>query len=238
VPRRFRNRAEAGWLLAGVVKARFRRSEAVVMALPRGGVPVGFEVAGVLSAPLDLLVARKLGVPGQTELAMGAIASGGIRVLSAELIAQLRISADLIDEVTLREQHELARQEALYRERRPAISLAGRAVLLSDDGLATGATMLAAARSVRRQGAGSVIVAVPVGAAETCKRLREEVDEVICLATPHPFGTVGAWYEDFSQTSDEEVCKLLDAARGRTGGGIGATAIRTHQKITGTHPTE
>ncbi len=226
----FRNRAEAGRILAELVEGRVLERDTVVLALPRGGVAVGFQISLRLCAPLDVVVVRKLGVPGQEELAMGAIASGGVRVLNDDLIARLRIRAPAIEEVTERERQELARREAVYREGRPAIAIEGRSVVLTDDGLATGSTMLAAARWVRSRRAGQLTIAVPVGARQTCQELESEADEVICAAAPEHFGAVGAWYEDFSQSSDQEVCDLLAEAARRLDGGREATAIQTHQK--------
>jgi putative phosphoribosyl transferase len=184
----------------------------VVLALPRGGVPVGFEVARALDADLDVFVVRKLGVPGEEELAFGAIASGGVRVLNPEVIGYLRLSTEIIDEVTAREQHLLEAREQLYREGRPAVTVSGRSVILVDDGLATGASMLAASRAMQPLGARRVTIAVPLGARETCNELRKEVDQVVCAATPRPFTAVGAWYEDFTQVTDEEVRTLLKEA--------------------------
>ncbi len=226
----FRNRAEAGRILAELVEQRRPERDTVVLALPRGGVAVGFQISLSLCAPLDVVVVRKLGVPGHEELAMGAIASGGVRVLNEELIAQFRIPARVIEEVTERERQELARRESVYREGRPAIAIERRRVVLTDDGLATGATMLAAARWVRSRRAGQLTIAVPVGARQTCQELESEADEVICAATPEHFAAVGAWYEDFSQSSDQEVCDLLAEAARRQRGGRDGTAIRTHQK--------
>ena len=206
----FRDRTEAGQILGQRVKSRIRDRHPVVLALPRGGVPVGFEVAQTLNADLDIFLVRKLGVPGREELAMGAIASGGKRVLNDALIQQLRLPPRVIETVATREQHELARREALYREGRPPIPLRGRTVILVDDGLATGASMLAAARGLREQKPRRIIVAVPVAAEDACDEFRAHVDEVICASTPEPFYAVGVWYEDFSQTTDAEVRELLE----------------------------
>ncbi len=208
----FQNRREAGRALAGKLAGYAHRDDVLVLALPRGGVPVGYEVARALRAPLEVFVVRKLGVPGQEELAMGAIASGGVRVLNEEIVRPLRISERMIDQVAARELKELERREALYREGRPAAAVKGRVAILIDDGLATGATMRAAAAALRQQRPARLVVAVPVAAAETCQEFRHEVDEVVCAATPEPFRAVGLWYEDFSQTSDEEVRELLAAA--------------------------
>ncbi len=187
----------------------------MVLALPRGGVPVGYEIARVLHFPLDVFLARKLGMPGDEELAIGAIATGGVRVLNQDLIDYLRVPQELVEEVTTREQRELQRRERLYREERRAIPVRGRTVVLVDDGLATGASMLAASRALRPQGAARIIVAVPVAARQTCDDFRKEVDAVVCAATPHPFGAVGIWYEDFGQVSDDEVRKYLEMAAQR-----------------------
>lgn len=181
----------------------------MVLALPRGGVPVGFEIARALGLELDVILVRKLGMPGDEELALGALASGGARVLNQDLIDYLRVPSSLLDEITEREQCELERREKLYREDRPPVSVNGRTVVLVDDGLATGASMLAASRSLRPQGAAHIIVAVPVAARQTCDDFRKEVDAVICAATPHPFGAVGIWYEDFTQITDDDVRKYL-----------------------------
>ena len=208
----FRDRTEAGRRLAAALARYAGRSDVLVLALPRGGVPVGYEVAAALGAPLDVFVVRKLGVPGQPELAMGAIATGGVRVLNAEVVAALDIPAGVIDAVTERERVELQRRERAYRGSRPALSVEGRIVILVDDGLATGATMRAAAAAVKAQRPARVVVAVPTAARETCDELRDEVDEVVCLETPPFFGAVGMWYEDFRETSDQEVRDLLSKA--------------------------
>lgn len=205
----FRNRSEAGRLLAGHLKVYADRADVVVLALPRGGVPVAFEVAESLRAPLDVFVVRKLGVPGQEELAMGAIATGGVRVTNEEVLRHLGIPAEALEAAAAREASELERREREYRGGRPAPDLRGRTVILVDDGLATGSTMRAAARALRQLGPGRVVVAVPVGASQTCEEFRAEVDEVVCAMTPEPFGGVGQWYDDFTQTSDEVVHELL-----------------------------
>ena len=206
---RFRDRAEAGIALAARLGEYAGRPDVLVLALPRGGVAVGFEVARALRLPLDVLVVRKLGVPGHSELAMGAIASGGARVVSDDVIRALGIPGTAIDAVIERELHELARRERAYRGERPAPDVRGRTVLVVDDGLATGSTMRAAIASLRQQGAARIVVAAPVGAAETCAELEDDADEVVCLHAPADFWAVGAWYEDFSQTSDDEVSELL-----------------------------
>ena len=205
----FRDRAEGGRQLASLLNAYAGRGDVVVLALPRGGVPVGFEVARELKAPLDVFVVRKLGVPAHPELAMGAIASGGVRVLSEDLIRELAIPRALVEQVSALEQLELERRERAYRGDRVMPSLQHRTVILVDDGLATGATMEAAVRAARTHEPARIVVAVPVGAEETCARLRETADEVVCAATPEPFRAVGLWYDRFDQTTDEEVMALL-----------------------------
>jgi predicted phosphoribosyltransferase len=206
----FRDRRQAGLALARALVA-LGLHDPVVLALPRGGVPVGFEIAQRLGAPLDVLVVRKLGVPGHEELAMGAIATGGVRVLNSDVILGLRIPAEMIEAVAEREQRELERRERSFRGDRPAIPVAGRTAIVVDDGLATGATMRAAALSLRERGPREIIAAVPVGAASSCELLAEVVDRVVCLAQPEPFYGVGLWYRHFDQTSDEEVRELLAA---------------------------
>lgn len=209
----FRNRAEAGLALADRLRQYADRDDVVVLGLPRGGVPVAFEVARSLHAPLDVFVVRKLGVPGHSELAMGAIASGGVRALNQDVITWYRLSTETVDDAARVEQIELERREHAYRNGRTPLPIDGRVVLLVDDGLATGSTMRAAVLAVRRLGPSRVVVAVPVGASETCRDLATVADEVTCLETPEPFEAVGLWYEDFSQTSDEEVRRLLTTAR-------------------------
>jgi putative phosphoribosyl transferase len=209
---RFRDRAEAGRLLADRLEEYAGRDDVIVLALPRGGVPVGAELARRLGAPLDLFLVRKLGVPGREELAMGAIASGGVRVLNDDVVAELGITEEDIARTALAEGRELERREQRYRNGRPVADLRGRTVILVDDGLATGATMRAAALAVRGQGPERVVVAVPVAAEPTCDEFPAEVDEVVCALTPEPFLSVGSWYEDFSQTTDEEVRELLARA--------------------------
>jgi putative phosphoribosyl transferase len=207
----FANRDEAGRLLGDeVVKRIGRPPDAIVLALPRGGVPVGYAVAQALGAPLDVFVVRKLGVPGHEELAMGAIASGGVRVLNEEVLSDLRLSPSAIEAVAEREERELQRRERSYRGNRPPLDIEGRMVIAVDDGLATGSTMRAAVRALRAMRPRSIVVAVPVAAPYTCQEFRAEVDEMICLRTPEPFEAVGLWYRDFSQTTDEEVDALLN----------------------------
>ena len=207
----FQDRRDAGRVLAGAIKAVCERDNAIVLGLPRGGVPVAFEVARELSLPLDILVIRKLGVPGQEELAMGAIASGGTVVINQIVVHELGISLETIEQVAEREKLEIERREREYSDGRPPALIEGRAAILIDDGLATGSSMLAAARSLRPR-ARKVIVGVPVAAKSTCEQLRDEVDQVICATTPEPFFAVGSFYRNFEQTSDQEVRALLSQA--------------------------
>ena len=209
---RFRDRREAGRHLVSKLGAYAGRSDVIVLALPRGGVPVAYEVAHALGAPLDVFLVRKLGVPGQEELAMGALASGDVRVLNEDVVRMLGIPPAMIDAVAARERAELARREAAYRGARPPVDVRGRTAILVDDGLATGATMRAAAAALRQQGPLRLVIAVPLAAPETCHTLAAEVDEIVCAMTPEPFYSVGLWYDDFSQTSDEEVRDLLEQA--------------------------
>ena len=209
----FRNRSEAGRKLADALTEYAGRSDVIVLALPRGGVPVAAEVASRLRLPLDVFLVRKLGVPGHPELAMGAIAAGGIEVLSHDLIRDLQIPSPLIEQVAVRERLELERRDRLFRGDRQPPEVRGRTVLLVDDGLATGSSMEAAILALRTAAPAKIVVAVPVGASETCDRLRRVADAVFCLATPFPFNAVGQWYKDFSQTTDEEVRHLLAAGR-------------------------
>jgi putative phosphoribosyl transferase len=213
----FANRREAGRILAWLLMKYADRDDVLVLALPRGGVPVGFEVAHALKAPLDVFIVRKLGVPGHDELAMGAIASGGVRVLNDDVVISLELEPEVIDAVAAREEKELARRERLYRGARPAPDVHGRTVILVDDGLATGSTMRAAVAALRKQGPARIVVAVPVAAPETCEEFKTEVDEAVCAATPRMFNGVGRWYDDFSQTTDEEVHDLLAQARSCVG---------------------
>lgn len=207
---RFRERLEAGRLLGEELANRLGgRDDVVVLALPRGGVPVAYGVAQALHAPLDVFIVRKLGVPGHEELAMGAIASGDVVVLNDEVLSQLRVPQQAIERVAAREREELARRERAYRDNRPPLDVRGRTVIIVDDGLATGSTMRAAVQALRKMQPREIIVAVPVGARTTCNALRADADEVFCLSTPEPFRAVGLWYEDFEQTTDEEVHDLL-----------------------------
>ncbi|MBR0665497.1 hypothetical protein GXW71_14135 [Roseomonas hellenica] len=209
----FPDRREAGRHLAGQLLHHAGRDDVVVLALPRGGVPVAYEVARALKAPLDVFVVRKLGVPGYEELAMGAIASGGMRVLNQDILDELALPAHVVDAVAAREVQELARREQLYRDGRPALPVSGRIVILIDDGLATGATMRAAIRAIRALRPARILAAVPVGSPDTCEAMRAEADEVACATTPQPLLAVGRWYRDFSQTEDDEVRDLLAGAR-------------------------
>jgi predicted phosphoribosyltransferase len=209
----FKNRTDAGQFLAEKLTQYVNRADVVVLALPRGGVPVAYEVAQRLNAPLDVFVVRKLGVPGYEELAMGAIASGGVRVLNPDVLSHLLIHEAIIDQVTEFELSELKRRERLYRGNRPPLEVKGKTVIIVDDGLATGSTMRAAVQALRRKQPKKIIVAVPVGARETCDSFKNEVDTMaVCAITPEPFQAVGLWYEDFSQTTDEEVRQLLARA--------------------------
>lgn len=209
---RFRNRIDAGRQLAAQLTEYAGRSDVLVLALPRGGVPVAFEVATALGAPLDVLLVRKLGVPGHPELAMGAIAAGGVEVLSEDLIRNLAIPRGLIQQVAVRERLELERRDRLFRGNRQPPIIRDRTVILVDDGLATGSTMEAAIVTLRAQAPAKLVVAVPVGARDTCERIGRLADGIVCLATPEPFNAVGLWYEQFTQTTDEEVSRLLASA--------------------------
>ena len=211
----FADRAAAGRALADPLRQYAGRGDVVVLALPRGGVPVAVEVAAAIGAPLDLFLVRKLGTPGHHELAMGAIASGGIRVVNADIVHRYGMTQAAIEAVAEEEQQELERRDAVYREGRAPLPLEGRAVILIDDGLATGSTMRAAVQAVRQRNPARVVVAVPVGARETCDELSALADEVVCARMPEPFYSVGQWYLDFGQTTDEDVRRLLRAhARG------------------------
>lgn len=206
---RFSDRREAGRRLAPLLQEHAGRDDVVVLALPRGGVPVAWEIATALRVPLDVFAVRKLGVPGHEELAMGAIGTGGSEVIDSVLVNQLRISRDALLTVVERERSELRRQQALYRGERPLPDLAGMTVLLVDDGIATGASMSAAIEALRQRQPRRIVVAVPVAPEETCRRLRRQADEVVCCRMPDDFGGVGAWYENFDQVSDDEVRRLL-----------------------------
>jgi predicted phosphoribosyltransferase len=207
---RFHDRRAAGQALASLLGAYANRPDVLVLALPRGGVPVGAEVASALGAPLDVFVVRKLGVPGQEELAMGALAGGGVRVLDQDIIRGAGVTQDDVDRVSAMEAAELARREHQYRDNRPPPDVQGKTVVLVDDGLATGSSMRAAVLAVRARNPAKVVVAVPVGAPETCEAFRAIADDIVCVETPDPFQAVGLWYEDFSQTTDEEVHALLE----------------------------
>jgi putative phosphoribosyl transferase len=213
----FADRREAGAVLAAKLSPYRERDDVVVLGLPRGGVPVAFEIARALAAPLDVFVVRKLGVPGHEELAMGAIASGGVRVFNDDVLHWYTIPPAAIDDVVRVEQAELARREAEYRGSEPMVDLRGRLVILVDDGLATGSTMKAAIQAVRAMAPARIVVAVPVGASDTCRALAADADAVVCARTPSPFSAVGLWYRDFSQTSDAEVRELLEQSRVQTG---------------------
>ena len=208
----FRNRVEAGQMLAKNLAKYANRPDVLVLALPRGGVPVGYEIAQALNAPLDVFVVRKLGVPGHEELAMGAIASGGVRVLNGDVVEGLQIPDEVIEAVAARELRELERRERAYRDDRPKPDVQGCTVILVDDGIATGSTMKAAIEALRQLEAARIVVAAPTAALSTVSQLRQDVDEFVAVITPADFSGVGEWYEDFSQTTDEEVRDLLARA--------------------------
>ncbi|HVS40503.1 MAG TPA: phosphoribosyltransferase [Gemmataceae bacterium] len=214
----FQDRADAGRQLAAKLTAYAGRPDLLVLALPRGGVPVAYEIAHALGAPLDVFLVRKLGVPGREELAMGAMASGGIRILNEEVIRALDIPDDVIEAVSEKERRELARRERAYRDDRPPPDVNGRTVLVVDDGLATGSTMRAAVAALRRMHPARIVVAVPVGSADVCAELAAEADEVVCAHMPEPLYAVGLWYGDFTQTTDEEVHDLLGRTSAPTAG--------------------
>lgn len=215
----FANRTAAGQALAAQLTAYANRQDVLVLALPRGGVPVAFEIAHALAAPLDLLLVRKLGVPGQEELALGAITEGGLRVLNTAVVDELQIRPEVIDRVTADEVSELARRAQVYRGGRPPPDLQGRTLILVDDGLATGATMRVAVAAVRAQNPARVVVAAPVAARSTANQFRQIVDDLVVVATPSPFGAIGLWYENFSQLSDAQVQALLAQAEAFSGAG-------------------
>jgi putative phosphoribosyl transferase len=217
-PSRFRDRTEAGRRLAERLHEYAGRDDVLVLGLPRGGVPVGYEVAEALGLPLDVFVVRKLGVPGREELAMGAIATGGVIVLDEGVIRSLRIGTRELEQVVSRERREVERREAAYRNGRGLPELSGKTVVLVDDGLATGSTMRAAARAARRHEPQRVVVAAPVAAPETCRDLRADADDVVCVLTPSPLLAIGLWYDDFAQTTDDEVRDLLDRSAGASAG--------------------
>lgn len=211
----FENRREAGRKLAEKLEHYAKRDDVIALALPRGGVPVAYEVAAALELPLDVLIVRKLGAPGHRELAMGAVASGGVRVVNEAIVASLGVSPAALEATAQEELRELRRRELRYRGERPPLSLAGRTVLLIDDGVATGASMRAALSALQRLEPARIVVAVPTAAKDACQALEQQADEVVCLMTPEPYHAVGAWYREFPQTSDEEVRRLLEmAARG------------------------
>lgn len=214
----YQDREHGGRVLAAHLKKFAGRDDVVVLALPRGGVPVAFEVARELSAPLDVLVVRKLGVPGHEELAMGAIASGGVRVLNDDTIRALRIPPSSVEKAALREGEEIARRELAYREGRPSVEIRGKTVIVVDDGLATGATMRAAVSALRRQAPARIVVAVPTAAGPACEEMGDVADDCVCPSTPEDFRAVGRWYENFDQTSDEEVRRWLARASGKAYG--------------------
>ncbi len=213
----FRDRCDAGYRLGLQLQEFANRDNVLVLALPRGGVPVGFEVARALNAPLDIFVVRKLGVPGQEELAMGAVASGGVRVLNADVIDHFSVSPEQIEEIALRETEELERRERLYRGNRAALDVRGETIILVDDGLATGSSMRAAIAALREKDPEQIVVAVPVAARSTCEELGKEADHAVCLYTPFDFYAVGQWYQNFSQTTDQEVHTLLDRSARQAG---------------------
>jgi len=209
---RYRDRMQAGRVLASMLTTYTNRRNVLVLALPRGGVPVAYEVAKALHVPLDVFLVRKLGVPGHEELAMGAIATGGVRVINEDVVRSLQIPPQVLDAVAFREERELERREQLYRDDRPLPVVRDQTVILIDDGLATGATMRAAVQALRVQAPAKIVVAVPVAAYATYRQFRAEVDKIVCAQTPEMFYGVGWWYEDFSQTSDQQVRELLSLA--------------------------
>lgn len=223
--RMFTDRTEAGRALAEALREYAGRKDVIVLALPRGGLPVGYEVAHALGVPLDILIVRKVGVPGHRELAMGAIASGGVRVRNEEVIGQLRIRPEQFDAVAREEEVELERREREYRGGRPRPELAGKTVIVIDDGMATGSTMHAGVRALRKLAPARIVVAVPHAPPDTCESLDEEADDVVCLSMPEPYIAVGRWYREFDQLDDAEVREILDRAgtdHGRRGGDRGS----------------
>jgi predicted phosphoribosyltransferase len=220
-PRPFRDRFEAGRVLASSLSRYANRPDVIVLGLPRGGVAVAYEVARALHLPLDVFIVRKLGVPGQEELAMGAIASGGVRVLNQAVIRALGLSQAQIDEVIEREEQELRRREQQFRGDRPPLDLRGKTVIVVDDGLATGATMWAAITAVRQQQPAKIVMAVPVADPSGCESFRQIADEVVCAITAEPLHAVGLWYKEFPQMTDEEVRALLESPSPAGGGGQG-----------------
>ena len=208
----YQDRFDAGRNLAMRLSEYANRQDVVILALPRGGLPVAFEVAGALKAPLDVFLVRKLGLPGYEELAMGALASGDVRVINEDVVRQFKIPQHVMDAVAAEQQRELERREQMYRAGREPVNVAGKTVILIDDGLATGSTMRAAVQALRLSNAQKIVVAVSVGAADTCENLRSEADQVVCAEAPEDFTAVGRWYVDFTQTTDEEVCELLNRA--------------------------
>ena len=208
----FRDRTEAGQILASKLTKYVNQVDTVILALPRGGVPVAYEIGKELGLPIDIFVVRKLGVPGHEELAMGAIASGGVRHINRDVVDQLGIDSETIEAASRREQKEIERREELYRGQRPPLDVRDKTVILVDDGLATGSTMRAAIAALRQHQPARIVVAVPAAAPQTCSEIADEVDEIICAATPETFYAVGQWYQEFSQTTDDEVRELLARA--------------------------
>ena len=208
----YQDRFDAGRNLAMRLSEYANRQDVVILALPRGGLPVAFEVADALKAPLDVFLVRKLGLPGYEELAMGALASGDVRVINEDVVRQFKIPQHVMDAVAAEQQRELERREQMYRAGREPLNVAGKTVILIDDGLATGSTMRAAVQALRLSNAQKIVVAVPVSAADTCENLRSEADQIVCAEAPEDFTAVGRWYVDFTQTTDEEVCELLNRA--------------------------
>jgi len=227
----FENRVEAGRQLAQKLKKYAGRKDVVVLGIPRGGVPVAFAVASALKAPLDIFLSRKLGVPWQEELAFGALASGGIRVLDRELISELNISEEDIERTTQTVKKELERRERLYRGDRPPLRVAGKIAVLVDDGIATGSSMRAAIQALRQMGPSRIVVAVPVAPARTCDSLRPEVDELVCIQAPELFWAIGQFYEDFSQVADQEVTELLRRAESSSEDRTGAAEEETRESL-------